>query len=239
MRKGPILYLIMLIVLYLTIGHVFVRNITWLLSERAVTGLIESRFDYVFLYIFLFSIFVVFLFIPFKRDKWQKCNLGYVAFIIALFTEMFGFPLTIFLLSSATTLPPADFEPAVALTTNIPGLEFRMLTTSLIAGIISLFSVILIILGWKEIYSHKKDDKPVRSGIYKYIRHPQYTGILFIMTAWVFAWPTLLTLIMWPILAFVYYKLAKKEESIMIKKFGKDYEKYVKKVPMFLPVWNL
>ena len=88
-------------------------------------------------------------------------------------------------------------------------------------------------VGWKEIYRSKNE--LVTDGIYGFIRHPQYLGILMITTIWLFAWPTLITAVMWPILLFAYYRLAKKEEKEMEKQFGEKYIEYKKRVPMLLP----
>lgn len=237
MRKGIFIYILLFTLLSVTLGPYFVRNISWLMSDQALSGLI-SRLDFVLLYAILFSSFAIFLIYPFRREKWQRCNIVYVAFIIALFTEMFGFPLTIYMLSSLMPLPAADFGPAVALYVDIPGIQFRMLTTSLIAGIITIAAGSLIVLGWKEIYRNRKSKRLVTNGIYRYIRHPQYTGIIMITTAWLFAWPTLPTLFLWPVLAVAYYKLARREETVMLEKFGEEYEGYKKRVPMLLPGWN-
>jgi protein-S-isoprenylcysteine O-methyltransferase Ste14 len=238
MRRGIFAYVLLFIAVAVVLGPYFIRNVTWLLSDQALRGLIEFRFDFVILYVALFSSFTIFLILPLSRNRWQKSNFVYVAFIIALFTEMFGFPLSIYLLSSLMPLPHADFEPSVALTVDLPGLHFRLLTTSLIAGVVTLSAAILIILGWKDIYRNRKSGKLVTGGIYRYMRHPQYTGIIMITLAWLFAWPTLPTLVMWPILAAAYYRLSRKEEKEMLRLFGKQYKEYMKSVPMFLPGWN-
>ena len=91
----------------------------------------------------------------------------------------------------------------------------------------------LVTAGWKEIYKTK--DKLITRGIYKYMRHPQYTGIILITTGMLIHWPTLITLLMWPILVIAYYYLAKKEEKEMERKFSESYIEYKNKVPMFFP----
>ena len=91
----------------------------------------------------------------------------------------------------------------------------------------------LIIAGWKKIY-HVKDEL-VTGGIYRYIRHPQYTGILLITFGMLIHWPTFITLFMWPILVLAYYGLAKKEEKEIEKKFGEIYQEYKSRTPMFFP----
>jgi protein-S-isoprenylcysteine O-methyltransferase Ste14 len=49
-------------------------------------------------------------------------------------------------------------------------------------------------------------------------------------------WATLPMLIMWPIMAVLYYRLAKKEEGYMFEQFGKRYAEYRQTTGMFLPL---
>ena len=107
--------------------------------------------------------------------------------------------------------------------------------------VISLIGVLLVIFGWKEIhrrYWSKEEGKGqlVTSGIYAYIRHPQYTGFLLITLGMICEWATVPLLIMWPILAVLYYRLAEKEEADMEKEFGSKYIEYCRTTAMFVPL---
>ncbi len=90
--------------------------------------------------------------------------------------------------------------------------------------------------GWKLIHGAKGE--LVTSGPYAYVRHPQYAGLFIIMVGMLIQWPTILTAVMFPVLAFVYYRLSKREEGEMIKLFGDEYKRYMVKTPMFIPKLN-
>ncbi|MFQ6020530.1 MAG: methyltransferase family protein [Candidatus Aenigmatarchaeota archaeon] len=231
MRKGILIYSVLFILFLVFVGPYFIQNITWLLNPESSLYLFQNRWDLVLFYIIIFSMFSFFLiYHPLKKGTWKKSTSIYIAFIIALFTEMFGIPLTAYFLSSFVSIP--QNSPVIAFSFDFFGVNYDLLLTSLIAGIFSITGMIFIILGWKKIYKSKG---LVTDGIYKIVRHPQYFGILLIVTAWLFAWPTLITIIMWPILVFSYYKLSKYEEIYLEKKFGKKYLDYKNKVSMLLP----
>lgn len=227
-------YLGIFSLIFLFLGPIFYQNISFILNPQDRSFLFQARWDWVFLYVGIFGGVSLFLFYhPIRKNSWKKSTSIYIAFIIALFTEMFGIPLTIYFLSSLTpSFPQPSTSPVVAFTITFSGTTFNLLLTSLIAGIISIVGFILIVLGWSKIY---KSRYLVTDGIYAYTRHPQYLGIILIVTAWLFAWPTIITMIIWPILTFAYYKLARSEEKQLTKEFGKKYADYKNRVSMILP----
>jgi protein-S-isoprenylcysteine O-methyltransferase Ste14 len=99
---------------------------------------------------------------------------------------------------------------------------------------------LLIFFGWQRIYRQywsKEEGKGqlVTSGIYRYIRHPQYTGFLLITLGMLCEWATLPMLIMYPILVWLYASLARREEADMRTEFGPAYDEYRAQTGMFLP----
>ena len=96
-----------------------------------------------------------------------------------------------------------------------------------------LIGMVIVIIGWHQIH---RAEGLVTSGIYKYIRHPQYTGFFLVMTGWLLHWETTLTVAMYPILVIMYYLLARKEEKELQNEFGDEYKSYRQNTPMFVPI---
>lgn len=189
------------------------------------------------------AIFIIFAF-SFTKPKssrdWRSLGM-FSAFIVALFTEMYGFPLTVYLLSGWLS---SKF-PGMNLYTHDMGHLFstligwqgdphfsppHILSYILIGG-----GFIILSSAWDKLYKAQKQHTLATTGWYAKVRHPQYIGFITIMLGFLFQWPTLITLVMFPILTFMYARLAKLEEKEMIKEFGKTYEEYVKKTPAFIP----
>ncbi|MBU0561288.1 MAG: isoprenylcysteine carboxylmethyltransferase family protein [Bacteroidetes bacterium] len=92
--------------------------------------------------------------------------------------------------------------------------------------------VAIIAIGWVQIHRAKG---LVTTKIYRYMRHPQYTGILLFTFGWLVHWPSIVTLALWPILIVMYTWLAKQEEKQALVEFGEDYIKYAKRTKRFIP----
>lgn len=185
--------------------------------------------------ILLFSLFMVGFLRPRKKREWR--SLGIVeAFLVALFFEMYGFPLTIFILSTffKELLPPNPFSHLNGhLIASLLLGEKYIYTVCGLGGILILLGLLLMGAGWVRIYRAKGE--LVTQGIYKVVRHPQYLGLILMSGGMIIQWATLLTLLMWPVLLLMYRKLAMEEEQELIKIFGEGYLKYKREVPAFFP----
>jgi protein-S-isoprenylcysteine O-methyltransferase Ste14 len=181
------------------------------------------------------AVFLLFiLFLPFRdRIEWRSKGM-LSAFILALFAEMFGVPLLIFLLQPLG----ADYQlwDTIGLGWTRPSV-LRSISiswpTRAVGVWMTLIGMLLVFFGWMKIH---KSEGLVTSGIYKYIRHPQYTGIFLIITGWLFRWLNPTILLMYPILLILYYRLARREEKHVLKEYGEAYLKYKENTSMFFPI---
>lgn len=183
----------------------------------------------------IFGWFILKYLKPRRKIEWRNNGiLG--AFLIALYVEMYGFPLTIYILSSVFRIKLPFEHVSGHLWASLFGFgEAGAMIEMMVAYLIIAIGGFLIVAGWEKIYKARDKNKLVVDGIYKYIRHPQYAGIILASIGMIIHWPTIITILMWPILILAYYSLAKREERELEKEFGRTYQEYKNKVPMFLP----
>jgi protein-S-isoprenylcysteine O-methyltransferase Ste14 len=189
------------------------------------------------------AIFILFAFSFFKprtaRD-WRSFG-AFSAFLVALFAEMYGFPLTIYLLSGwlQSSYPGIDWlsHDAGHLLEMLFGWEanphfgpFHLLSFVFIGG-----GFVLISAAWKILYAAQQRRTLATTGPYAALRHPQYAGFVLVLFGFLLQWPTLLTLAMFPVLVVMYLRLARSEEREVLAEFGAAYRDYAARVPAFVP----
>ena len=188
-------------------------------------------------------VFIIFAF-SFARPKskrdWRSFG-AFSAFLVALFTEMYGFPLTVYLLSGwlSSRFPEIDFfahdsghllEVMFGWRANPHFGPFHVLSNILIVA-----GFWLLASAWRVLYEAQRDRRLATTGAYGHVRHPQYIGFVVIMTGFLLQWPTLVTLAMYPILVVMYALLGRREEAEMAAQFGDEYRRYMQRTPRFFP----
>jgi len=88
---------------------------------------------------------------------------------------------------------------------------------------------------WQVLYQAQRKGELAVTGPYAYVRHPQYVGFILVMFGFLLQWPTLLTLAMFPVLVWMYVRLAREEEREAAATLGTAYESYAAAVPGFIP----
>jgi protein-S-isoprenylcysteine O-methyltransferase Ste14 len=171
---------------------------------------------------------------PKSWREWASAGLVQ-AFIIALYAEMYGFPLTIYLLVRYFGLDQTNLN--ANLWSTLLGLGETGMMIAMILGYVLLFVGIgLFIQGWRELYRARQENRLVTDGLYALVRHPQYSGLFLALFGEGFVhWPTVFSITVLPIIVIAYVLLALREEKRVLGEFGDEYRAYKQRVPMFFP----
>lgn len=189
------------------------------------------------------AVFIIFAFSFFKprtaRD-WRSFG-AFSAFLVALFTEMYGFPLTIYVLSGwlQSAYPNIDWLSHDA--GHLPEMLFGWKANPhfgpfhILSFVFIGFGFILLSRAWPVLFAAQRKGLLATTGPYAHVRHPQYVGFVGILVGFLLQWPTILTLAMFPVLALMYWRLSLSEEHEAEAQFGNEYRRYALRTPRFIP----
>lgn len=189
------------------------------------------------------AIFIMFAYSfapPNTSRDWRSFG-AFSGFMVALFAEMYGFPLSIYVLSGwlQTHYPQVNWlshdaghllEMMFGWKTNPHFGPFHLVSNLLIFA-----GFFIVARAWRTLYEAQRKSVLATEGLYQYVRHPQYVGFIFVLTGFLLQWPTLLTVAMYPVLVLMYVRLARREENDARKEHGAGYEAYAARVPAFIP----
>jgi protein-S-isoprenylcysteine O-methyltransferase Ste14 len=186
-----------------------------------------------------FGLFFLGCLFPRRPREWGSLG-AFGAFLFSFFAEMFGFPLTLYLLApllgerlGAFGLFESHLWAYLAARTGLVSQEdaFWIIMN------ITLFTVgaacVLVVLGWLALY--EAGGRLATGGVYRLVRHPQYLGLMMLVAAFLIQWPTLPTLLLAPVLLRLYHELALAEERDLARACGEEWRRYAERVPRFLP----
>lgn len=170
--------------------------------------------------------------------EWRGAGLVQT-FIIALYAEMYGFPLTLYVLTGVLGFDIPIMHMKGHLWSTLLGYGALGNYIEMFAGYAFVFFGLgLLVEGWREVYRARQQGRLATGGLYRLVRHPQYTGIFLALFGQLVHWPTIITLALFPVIVWTYVRLARREERQMAKQFGGAYEAYRERTPSFFPKWG-
>lgn len=174
---------------------------------------------------------------PQSWKEWGRAGVVQ-AFIIAFYAEMYGFPLTIYFLSRFFGLDLVWTEGG-NLWAQLFGTPMAHIVAMFLGYAIVFGGAVMVADGWRRVHKARREQRLATGGVYARVRHPQYTGLfLIVFGEGIVHWPTIVSVIAFPVIVIIYTLLARREERQVIKEFGDEYRTYMQRVPMFIPRFN-
>ena len=193
------------------------------------------------IYIVLVAVFLFGLLRPRRKSEWKSAGAAQ-AWVIALYAEMYGIPLTAYLAMNFVGRTTQDAEKHFNghLWPVLMGFTGDQLITAqfwftVVGQALVLTGALLAIIGWRQLHAAVKENRMATRGLYRWIRHPQYTGFFLFLIGSMINWPTLATMLTLPVLCWVYLRLATSEENDSLETFGDTYRQYMNGTGRFLP----
>lgn len=193
------------------------------------------------IYIVLLTIFLFGILQPRRRSEWRSAGVAQ-AWVVALYAEMYGVPLTAYAVMGWVGRSQADAEVhfnghlwPIIFGARPDWVQWAQFWCTVAGQSMVLIGACLAIFGWRQLYLAAKEGRMVQTGLYRFIRHPQYTGFFLFLIGSMINWPTAVTLLTLPILWWVYLRLARMEEADAVANFGPAYREYMSRTGRFLP----
>jgi methanethiol S-methyltransferase len=185
-------------------------------------------------YVVLLSVFLYGLLRPRTKVAWRSAGVAQ-AFVIALYAEMYGLPLTMYVVAWLTGRSQfvQDHFHGHAWAYLLGWGDTGAIVLDIVGQLLIVAGAVLALVGWRQV--HRARGQMVTQGLYRWMRHPQYSGFFLFLAGSLVNWPTLPTLLMFPALVAIYIRLARTEEEEALARFGEAYQSYRDSTPRFVP----
>jgi protein-S-isoprenylcysteine O-methyltransferase Ste14 len=210
-------------------------------SVRSFFSIDYFNWSLVVFYVVLVGIFLYGILQPRRKSEWKSIGVAQ-GWVVALYAEMYGIPLTAYAVMNVVGRSTGDAENhynghlwPIIFGAGEDNLVIAQFATVVIGHCLIVVGAALAIVGWRQLHDAVKRGEMVTQGLYRYIRHPQYTGFFLFLVGSLINWPTVATVLSMPVLCFVYWRLANAEEKDAREKFGQAYENYSAKTGKFVP----
>ncbi len=188
------------------------------------------------LYCVVVGVFLYGLLRPRKKSEWASAGVAQ-AWVIALYAEMYGLPLTMYLLAGWLGRPELTQQHFLGhLWPVLLGWSpIWLIVFDVVGQLTILLGALLALAGWRQLHAARQSGQMATEGLYRHVRHPQYLGFFLFLLGSLINWPTIPTLLMLPLLIGVYFRLAGEEEQEALAEFGPAYRDYMARTGRFLP----